>query len=80
VSSRTLRSYSENWLRIPKHHLKSVGERSFGFIATTVWNVSPDSLRNVHTLCPFKSRLKTKTYMFRQAFSNTTDSLVFCVG
>ena len=47
----------------------TVGERSFSFMAPTVWNTLPVSLRNVPTLCLFKSRLKT--YMFRQAFAIT---------
>ena len=36
-TSRILRSSNEKLLKIPKRSLKSVGDRSFSFIARTVW-------------------------------------------
>ena len=66
-TSRTLQSSNEELLKIPKRSLKSVGERSFGFIAPTVWNSLSASLRNLPTLSDFKAQLKT--FLFQQAFS-----------
>ena len=66
-TSRTLRSSSQKLLKIPKRNLKTVGDRSFGFAAPSLWNSLPDSLRDVPTLPLFKARLKT--YLFSQAFS-----------
>ena len=40
-TSRTLRSSSEKLWKVPKRNLKSVGERSFSFIAPSVWNLLP---------------------------------------
>uniref|UniRef100_UPI0025D76A15 hypothetical protein n=1 Tax=Thiolapillus sp. TaxID=2017437 RepID=UPI0025D76A15 len=65
-TSRTLRSSNEKLLKIPKRSLKSVGDRSFSFIAPTVWNSLPASLRNLPTLSDFKAQLKT--FLFQQAF------------
>ena len=65
-TSRTLRSSSEKLLKIRKRNLKSVGNRSFSFIAPTVWNSLPASLRNLPTLYDFKAQLKT--FLLQQAF------------
>ena len=54
-TSRTPRSSNEKLLKIPKRNLKSVGDRSFSFIAPTVWNSLPASLRNLPTLSDFKA-------------------------
>ena len=65
-TSRTLRSSNEKLLKIPKRNLISVGDRSFSFIAPTVWNSLPTSLRNLPTLSDFKAQLRT--FPFQQAF------------
>ena len=63
--SRSLRSSKEKLLKIPKRNLKSFGERSFSFMAPSVWNSLPADLRNLPTLSQFKSNLKT--FLFAQA-------------
>ena len=64
--SRSLRSSNEKLLKIPKRNLKSFGQRSFSFMAPSLWNSLPATLRNVPTLSQFKSQLKT--FLFAQAF------------
>ena len=64
--SRSLRSFKEKLLKIPERNLKSFGERSFSFMAPSVWNSLPGDLRNLPTLSQFKSNLKT--FLFTQAF------------
>ncbi len=64
--SRSLRSSTERLLKIPKTNLKTFGERSFGYIAPTVWNSLPADLRASPSLPTFKVNLKT--HFFRQAF------------
>ena len=65
-TSRALRSSSQRLLKIPKRNLKTVGDRSFGFVAPSLWNSLPVSLRNVPTLSTFRAHLKT--YLFSLAF------------
>ena len=65
-SSRSLRSSTQRRLKTPKTNLKIFGERSFGYIAPTVWNLLPANLRASPSLPAFKANLKT--YLFRQAF------------
>ena len=57
-TSRTLRSLNEKLLKIPKRNRKSVGDCSLNFIAPTIWNSLPASLRNLPTLSDFKTHLK----------------------
>ena len=64
--SRSLRSSKEKLFKIPKRNLKSFGERSFRFMAPSVWNSLPADLRNLPTLSQFKSNLKT--FLLTQAF------------
>ena len=66
-TSCTLWSLNEQLLKIPKCSLKSVGDRCFSFIAPTVWNLLPASLRNLPTLSDFKAQLKI--FLFQQAFT-----------
>ena len=53
-------------MKIPERNLRSVGDRSLSFIAPTVWNSQPASLRNLPTLSDFKAQLQT--FLFQQAF------------
>ena len=56
--SRSLRSSNEKLLKIPKRNLKSFGQRSFSFMAPSLWNSLPATLRNVPTLSQFKIAAK----------------------
>ena len=62
----SLRSLTERLLKIPKTNLKTFSERSFGYIAPTVWNSLLADLRASPSLPTFKVNLKT--HFFRQAF------------
>ena len=64
--SRSLRSSNESLLKIPKRKLKSFGQCSFSFMAPSLWNSLPATLKNVPILSLFKSHLKT--FLFAQAF------------
>ena len=66
VPSRRLRSSSEKLLRVPTFNMKTAGERSFSFLAPSVWNSLPSSLRDSPTMSVFRTQLKT--YLFREAF------------
>ena len=61
--TRNLRSSCEKLLKVPKHNTRTFGERSFSFLAPSVWNSLPSGLRNSSTLPLFKSRLKTHLFM-----------------
>ena len=63
--SRSFRSSTERLLKIPKSYLKTFGERSFGYIAPTVWNSLPADLRASPSLPTFKANLKM--YLLRLA-------------
>ena len=65
-SSRFPRSSKEKLFKIPMQNLNSFVERSFSFMAPSVWNSVPADLRNLPTLSQFKSNLKT--FPFAQAF------------
>ena len=66
--NRTLRSSEQKFLDTQKiPNLKSVGERVFSFVAPTLWNSLPMSLRHSSSLSIFKSDLKT--YLFKQHLS-----------
>ena len=64
--SRSLQSSNEKLLKIPKRKLKSFGQCSFIFMAPSLWNSQPATLKNVPILSQFKSHLKT--FLFAQAF------------
>ena len=55
--SRSLRSSTERLLKIQKTNLKTFGERSFGYIARTVWKSLPADLRASPSLPTFKVNL-----------------------
>ena len=64
--SRSLRSASEKLLVPPTFNLKTAGDRSFQFLAPSVWNSLPSEIRDLSSLSVFKTHLKT--YLFRKAF------------
>ena len=65
-TSPTHQPSNERLLKIPKRNVKSAGDRSSSFIAPTVWNSLPASLRSLPTLSDFKTQLRT--FLFQQAF------------
>ena len=44
--TRNLRSSYEKLLKVPKRNTKTFGERSFSFLAPSVWKSLPSDLRN----------------------------------
>ena len=60
--SRSLRSSNAMLLKIPKRKLNSFVQRSFSFMAPSLWNSLPATLRNIQTFSQFKSHLKKKTH------------------
>ena len=62
----SLCSSTESLLKIPKTNLKTFSERSFGYIAPTVWNSLPADLRASPSLPTLKVNLKI--HFFHQAF------------
>ena len=70
--SRSLRSSNEKLLKVPRRSLKSAGERSFSFMAPSVWNSLPVSVRNKSNLTQFKSALKT--HFFQSGFCTVITS------
>ena len=65
--SRSLRSACEKLLVVtPPFNLKTVGERSFSYLAPILWNSLPVSLRQAEDLGSFERGLKT--HFFAQAF------------
>ena len=67
-TSRALRFSREKLLEILKRNLRSVGNRSFSFIAPSVWNSLPASLQNLPNFSDFKAQLKTFFFFFQEAF------------
>ena len=66
--SRSLRSSHEKLLKVPKTNFKTFGQRSFSFLAPTIWNSVPLHIRNAPSLSRFKSQLKT--HLFQLAYSS----------
>lgn len=65
VTSRSLRSSSQNLLMIPKTN-SIYGDRSFAVAAPTEWNRMPKYLRQIDSITHFKTSLKT--YLFKEYF------------
>ena len=65
-TSRPLRSSNLGLLSIPHTNRKSKGDHTFAFLAPTLWNHLPQSVRSAKSLDCFKRRLKT--HLYRQAF------------
>ena len=59
-------SYSMPLLNRPAHSKATLGDRSFSFAFSSVWNSIPNDVRCVPSLSSFKSRLKT--YLFRSVY------------
>ena len=56
-------SYSLPLLNRPAHCRETLGDRSFSFASSSVWNSIPNDVRCAPSLSSSKSRLKT--YLFR---------------
>lgn len=57
--NRSLRSFNQDLLVIPKSRLKCRGDRTFCIAAPRLWNALPLSVRQASSVNIFKSRLKT---------------------
>ena len=61
-------------LNRPAHSEETLGDRSFSFASSSVWNSIPNHVRFALLLSSFMSRLKT--YLFRSAYNDWTVTLV----
>ena len=61
-------SYTMSLLNRPAHSKATLGDRSFSFASSSVWNSIPNYVRCAPSLSSFKSRLKT--YLFRSAYKD----------
>ena len=59
-------SYTMPLLNRPAHSMATLGDRSFSFASSSVWNSIPNNVRCAPSLSSFKSRLKT--YLFRSVY------------
>ena len=59
-------SYTMPLLNRPAHSKATLGDRSFSFASSSVWNSIPNDVRCTPSLSSFKSRLKT--YLFRSVY------------
>ena len=67
-------SYTMPLLNRPAHSKATLGDRSFSFASSSVWNSIPNDVRCAPSLSSFKSRLKT--YLFRSVYKDWTVSLI----
>ena len=67
-------SYTMHLLNRPAHSKATLGDRSFYFASSSVWNSIPNDERCAPSLSSFKSRLKT--YLFRSVYIDWTVSLI----
>ena len=61
-------SYAMPLLNRPAHSKATLGDRSFSFASSSVWNSIPNDVRCAPSLSSFKSRLKT--YLFRSIYKD----------
>ena len=61
-------SHTMPLLNRPAHSKATLGDRSFSFASSSVWNSIPNDVRCAPSLSSFKSRLKT--YLFRSAYKD----------
>ena len=67
-------SYTMPLLNRPAHSKATLGDRSFSFASSYVWNSIPNDVKCAPSLSSFKSRLKT--YLFRSVYKDWTASLI----
>ena len=70
LHTRNARSSSSTMplLNKPAHSKATLGDRSFSFASSSVWNSVPNDVRCAPSLSSFKSRLKT--YLFRSVYKD----------
>ena len=70
LHTRNTRSSSDTMplLNRPAHSKATLGDRSFSFASSSVWNSIPNDVRCAPSLSSFKSCLKT--YLFRSVYKN----------
>ena len=61
-------SYTMPLLNRPAHSRATLGDRSFSFASSSVWNSIPNDVRCAPSLSSSKSRLKT--YLFRSVYKD----------
>ena len=61
-------SYSMPLLNRPAHSKTTLGDRSFSFASSSVWNSITNDVRCAPSLSSFKSRLNT--YLFRSVYKD----------
>ena len=61
-------SYTMPPLNKPAHSKAKLGDHSFSFASSSVWNSIPNDVRCAPSLSSFKSRLKT--FLFRSAYKD----------
>ena len=61
-------SYTMPLLNRPAHSKATLGDRSFTFASSSVWNCIPNDVRCAPSLSSFKSRLQT--YLLRSAYKD----------
>ena len=61
-------SYTMPLLNRPAHSKATLGDRSFSFASSSVWDSIPNDVRCAPSLSSFKSRLKT--YLFRSVYKD----------
>ena len=61
-------SYTMPLLNRPAHSKATLGDRSFSFASSSVWDSVPNDVRCAPSLSSFKSRLKT--YLFRSVYKD----------
>ena len=67
-------SYTMPLLNRSARSKATLGDRSFSFASSSVWNSIPNDVRCAPSLLSFKSRLKT--YLFRSVYKDWTVSLI----
>ena len=67
-------SYTMPLLNWPVHSMATLGDQSFYFASSSVWNSIPNDVRCAPSLSSSKSCLKT--YLFRSAYKDWTLSLI----
>ena len=61
-------SYTMPLLNRPAHSKATLGDRSFSFASSSVWNSIPNDVRCAPSLSSFKSR--SMTYLFRSVYKD----------
>ena len=67
-------SYAMSLLNRPAHSKAALGDCSFSFASSSVWNSIQNDVRCASSLSSSKSRLKT--YLFRSVYKDLTVSLI----